>query len=142
MKADVDVYWGVHFNLFQRKILSFFFCQKDSKIENTTVDALQPLLNMDKTNQISEKVTKGEARSVLMKRCSENMQWIYRGTTIQKRDLNKVANQLRWNHTSACVFSGKFPAYFQNTFSQERLWSTASAKRKEHLLHLKKANVN
>ena len=74
LKPDVDVYWGVHFILFHRKILSFFFCQKDSKIENTTVDALQPLLSMDKTNQISEKVTKGEARSVLMKRCSETMQ--------------------------------------------------------------------
>ena len=28
--------------------------------------------------------------------------------------------------TSAWVFSFKFAAYFQNTFSQERLWVTAS----------------
>ena len=29
--------------------------------------------------------------------------------------------QLYWNHTSAWVFSCKFAAYFQNTFSQEYL---------------------
>ena len=34
--------------------------------------------------------------------------------------------QLYWNHTSAWVFSCKFAAYFQNTFSWEHLWVTAS----------------
>ena len=29
---------------------------------------------------------------------------------------DKVALQLYWNHTSACVFSCKFAAYFQKTF--------------------------
>ena len=38
-------------------------------------------------------------RVVPRKRCSENMQQLY------------------WNHTSAWVFSCKFAAYFQNTFS-------------------------
>ena len=44
---------------------------------------------------------KQPSRSVLNKRCSENMQQI----------------QLYWNRTSAWVFSCKFAAYFQNTFS-------------------------
>ena len=35
-----------------------------------------------------------------------------------KCDFNKVALQLYWNRTSAWVFSCKFAAYFQNTFSQ------------------------
>ena len=30
------------------------------------------------------------------------------------------------NHTSIWVFSCKFAAYFQNTFSQEHLWRAAS----------------
>ena len=36
--------------------------------------------------------------------------------------------QLYWNRTSACVFSCKFAAYFQNTFSKEHLWTAASEK--------------
>ena len=43
-----------------------------------------------------------------------------------KCDFNKVglkfALYLYRNHTSAWVFSGKFAAYFQNTFSLEHLW--------------------
>ena len=38
----------------------------------------------------------------------------------------KVALQLYWNHTSTWLFSCKFAAYFQNTFSQEHLWTAAS----------------
>ena len=37
-----------------------------------------------------------------------------------------ISKQLYWNHTSAQVFSCKFAAYFQKTFSQERFWVTAS----------------
>ena len=51
---------------------------------------------------------------VLRKRCSENMQQIYR-TPIPKCDFNKVAKQLYWNRTSIWVFFRKFAAYFQNT---------------------------
>ena len=43
-----------------------------------------------------------------------------------KFDFNKVAKQRFWNRTSAWVLSCKFAAYFQNTFSQEHLWVTAS----------------
>ena len=60
---------------------------------------------------------------VLTKSCSENMQRIYRRTTLPKCDLikarcdfNKVAKQLYWNHISARLFFCKFAAYFQNTF--------------------------
>ena len=56
-------------------------------------------------------------RGVLWKRCSENMQKIYRRTPMSKYDFNKAALQLYWNYTSAWVFSCKFAAYFQNTFS-------------------------
>ena len=63
---------------------------------------------------------------VLRERCSENMQQSYRRTAMPKCDFNKVAKQLCWNCTSAWVFSYKFAAYFQNTFSQEHLWLAAS----------------
>ena len=52
----------------------------------------------------------------LGKRCSENMQQIYRRTPMSKRDFNKVVLQLYWNYTSACVFFCKFAAYILNTF--------------------------
>ena len=59
---------------------------------------------------------KQPSRGVLRKRCSENMQQIYRRTLIPKWDFNKVALQLYWNRSSAWEFSCKFAAYFQSTF--------------------------
>ena len=56
-------------------------------------------------------------RGVPRKRCSENIQEIYRRTPMPKCDFNKVALQFYWNHTLAWAFSSKFAAYFQNTFS-------------------------
>ena len=50
------------------------------------------------------------------------MKQIYRRTPMPKCD----AKQPYWNHTSAWVFSVKFATYFQNTFSWEHLWVTAS----------------
>ena len=44
-------------------------------------------------------------RGVLRKRCSENMQQIYRRTPLPKCDFNKVTKQFYWNHTLAWVFS-------------------------------------
>ena len=64
-------------------------------------------------------------RGVLKNSCSENMQQIYRRTPMPKSDFNKVAK----HGTSAWVFSCKFAAYFQKTFSQEHLWVAASEKR-------------
>ena len=59
---------------------------------------------------------KQQSRGILRKRCSENMQQIYRRTPTPKCDFNKVAKQLYWIHTLAWMFSCKFAAYFQNTF--------------------------
>ena len=56
----------------------------------------------------------------------KNMQQIYRRMPMSKCDFNKVANQLYWNRTSVWVFSCKFVAYFQNTFSLEHIWRAAS----------------
>ena len=63
---------------------------------------------------------------VLKKRCSENMQQIYRRTPMPKCDFNKVALQLYGNLTSAWVFSCKSAAYFQNKFFQENLGTIIS----------------
>ena len=52
---------------------------------------------------------KQQLRGVARKRCSENMRQIYSRAPIPKYDY--------WNLTSAWVFSCKFAAYFQNTFS-------------------------
>ena len=56
-------------------------------------------------------------KGVLRKTCSENIQEIYRRTHMQKCNFRTLA----W------VFSCKFAAYFQNTFSQEHLRRAASA---------------
>ena len=50
---------------------------------------------------------KQPSKGVVIKRCSENMQQIYSRTTMPKCGFNKVTY----------VFSCKFAAYFQNTFS-------------------------
>ena len=65
-------------------------------------------------------------RGALRKRCSENMQQIYRRTPIPKCDFNKVTLQLYWNYISAWVFCCKFTAYFQNTLSWKHLQVPAS----------------
>ena len=75
------------------------------------------------------KEQKQPSRDVLRKRCSENMQQIYWITPIANCDLNKVAKQLYWDHTSAWVFSCKFTSYFQSTFFTEHLRATNSEDR-------------
>ena len=57
---------------------------------------------------------KQPTRGVPKKRCSENMQQIWRRIYMPKCNFNKVAKQ---NRTSVWVFSCKFAACFQNTFS-------------------------
>ena len=54
------------------------------------------------------------------------MQQIYRRTPVPKSNLNEVALQLYLSRTSVWLFSCKFAAYFQNTFSMEHLWVAAS----------------
>ena len=48
---------------------------------------------------------KQPSRGALKKRCSENMQQMYRRTPMPKCDFNKVAKQLYWNRTSTWVCS-------------------------------------
>ena len=78
-------------------------------------------------------IQKQPSRVALKKRCSENMQQIYRRTSISKCDFNKVAKQLYWNQTSAWVLSCKFAAYFQNIFFWEYLRVAASGDRFQRL---------
>ena len=78
-------------------------------------------------NSLKSATEKQPPRGILKKRCSENMQQIYRRTPMLKCDFNKVAKQLYWNCTSARVFSCKFAAYFQNTFSLEQLRMAATS---------------
>ena len=58
--------------------------------------------------------------------CYENMQQIYRRTTVRKYNFKNVAKQFYGNQSSAGVFSCELTAYFQNTFSLEHLQRTAS----------------
>ena len=55
-----------------------------------------------------------QPRGVPRKRCSENMQQIYRRAPMPKCDFREVALQLYWNHIWARAFSCKFVAYYQN----------------------------
>ena len=67
-----------------------------------------------KYEQVDKTIQKQPSRGVLRKKCSENMQQIYRRTPMAKCDFDKAAY---WNLTSAWVFSCKFAAYFQNNLS-------------------------
>ena len=71
-------------------------------------------------------IQKQSPTGVSRRRCSENMQQIYRRTPMSKCDFSKVALQLYWNHISVWVFSCHFAGYFQNTFSEEHFWVAAS----------------
>ena len=87
------------------------------------------LLNVFALNHFmsgNSELQKQPPRGVPRKKCSENIQQIYRKTPMLKCNFNK-ALELYWNHTSAWVFSCKFPAYFQCTFSSEHLQMAAFA---------------
>ena len=51
------------------------------------------------TRFFNSEYQKQPSRGVLKKRCSENMQQIYRRIPVLKCDFNKVAFQLYWNYT-------------------------------------------
>ena len=76
---------------------------------------------------------KQPSTDVLKKTCSENMQQIYRRTPMPVCDFNKITKQLYWNGTLAWLFSCRFVAYFQNTFSLEHFWTAASDSSKYNL---------
>ena len=72
---------------------------------------------LDQLLEVTNILQKQPSRGVFKKSYSENMQQIFRRTPMPKCDFNKVTLQLYWNHTLAWVFSCKFAAFFQNTFS-------------------------
>ena len=104
-----------------------FFCKTPSQLLERVLNTplvLWPIpvkmMNRGWTKKMFPKrsiIQKQPPRGVPRKRCSENMQQIYR---------RKLLKQLYWNHTSAWLLSCKFAAYFQNSFSGEHLWVTAS----------------
>ena len=61
---------------------------------------------------IANKRQKQPSRDVLMKRCSENMQQIYRGTTMPKCDFSKVA----CNFIEIALWHGCFPINLLHIF--------------------------
>ena len=70
------------------------------------------------------KIQKQPPRGVLIKRCSENMQQIYRRTTIRN-----------CAHFSMSVLLQMY-SYFQNTFSKKHLWVAASKNKGEGVVDL------
>ena len=105
-------YWNTVVPLICNKIIinvcQIFFCKR----------VLLYLCNYSLSWKLHELAFRKQSpRGVHWKRCSENMQQIYRTTPMAKCDFNKVVLQLYWNHFSAWVFSSKFAAYFKNTFS-------------------------
>ena len=58
-------------------------------------------------NKIGQTVQKQPFRGVLMKRCSENMQQIYRRTPMAKSNFKKIALQFNMGVLKiCCIFSG------------------------------------
>ena len=89
----------------------------NNTVNKSSKTVLGKLLDLKKfiENTLPES-TKQPSKGVFDKRCSGNMQQIYKKTPMQKCDFNNVAKQFYWNRTSAWVFSCKFTAYFQNSF--------------------------
>ena len=103
----------------------FFFLNHPESIKKLCFsDLLKGLIRniwIEWVNDVIEKIfsvinRSRSSRGILTKRCSENMQQIYRRIPMPKCDFNKVAKQLYWNHTSAWVFPCKFATYFENIF--------------------------
>ena len=76
------------------------------------VHVLKVLKNVWKVGQY---IQKQPSVGVLMKRCSENMQQIYRRIAMSKCDFNKVVLELYWNRTSVWVFSSGQVLYILRT---------------------------
>ena len=55
--------------------------------------------------------------------------------------IKRISLQLYWNHTSTWVFSYKFAAYFQKTFSKEHLWTAALNYLNDLLCHFSKTHL-
>ena len=96
---------------------SFWLIYRTMNLWTSCLDVtrfLRPSLRLESPQifRINWQWQKQPFRGIVRKRHSESMQQIYWRTPMLKCDFNKVAN-----HASAWVFSCKFTAYFQNTFS-------------------------
>ena len=67
---------------------------------------------MKKPTNIFSMIQKQPSKGAPRKRCSENMQQIYKRTPKLKYDFNKVAKHLYWNRTLAWMFSCIFSEHF------------------------------
>ena len=105
----------IYKNVLERKMY-FEITHKKSASTFALIFHLKEAPGTDLEKAVRWKGEKQPPKGVLKKRCSENMQQIYRRKTKPKCDFNKVGKQLCWNHTSAYVFSCTFAAYFQNNF--------------------------
>ena len=72
--------------------------------------------NTDRYYWIFWIIQKKSPRGIPRKRCSENMQQIYRRTPMPQCNFNKIAKQLFWNRTLPWVLSCKFAAFFRTFF--------------------------
>ena len=94
-------------NIMQHQLLLVLY-EEYRKLKYT---ANQGQIHLDQGNDLQKQPFRG----VLRKRCSENMEQIYRRTPMPKCDFNKTALQFCCHHTSAQVFSCKFVVYFLRT---------------------------
>ena len=118
------VHWGLHpTGEFIAALNSEFIL--DLQVSGFTVSSLVFIYSSEKKFKYTQ-ILKQTSPAVLRKRCSENMQQIYRRTPMAKCSFTKVAKLLYWNHTTTWVFSCRFAAYFQSTFFQEHHCSAAS----------------
>ena len=82
------------------------------------------------------------SRGFLRNSCSEIMQQIFRRTPMSKSSFNKVAKQFYWNCSLTWVFSWKFAAYFQNTFSANSNEAKPKRMRLQVVLHESRGGNN
>ena len=95
-------------------LLDSILMRKFDTVSNKEMKLMRTIFFMKNIN----KNMKQPSRGVLRKRCSENMQRIYKRTPMSKCDFNKVAKQSNFIEiTIRHGCSPEFAAYFQNIFS-------------------------
>ena len=73
---------------------------KASYLVSAPVGPADPLQKLNMYNTLSSPIQKQSPRAALKKRCSENMQQIYRRAPMPKCDFNKVAKPIKANKVS------------------------------------------
>ena len=92
-------------------IASYLCCIRVVRIALVSLVSGTRLVNQSRSHKITLlhviafHLLKQPTRSVLRKRCSENMQQVYRRTPMSKCDFNKAATQLNFLHIFRTTFS-------------------------------------